>query len=129
MSAILKKITAEAKRIRRIHPKLKWIDAVRQASKKLKGKTVKKKTARKKSAVRKSARPAARVKVTRVKVARVKAARPTKTAAHYMSQARKVLIEDLGKAEARKFIATTKTAKRKIQKTINEKKSRLRKVC
>lgn len=124
MSAILKRITTEAKRIRRIHPKLKWIDAVRQASKKLKGKAVKKKTA-----PRKTARKKAAVKKSVVKRSSPKVHRLTKTAGQYMAAARKVLIEDLGKAEARKFVATTKTAKRKIQKSINEKKVKLRKIC
>lgn len=120
--ATLKRITAEAKRIRKKHPNTKWVNAVKQASKKLKGKTPKRKPAAKKT-VRKVGRKLA----TRRKS--VSDPRHTKTAAHYLAAARAVLIEDLGKAEARKFVATTKTAKRKIQKAINMKKAKLRKVC
>jgi hypothetical protein len=54
MSAVLKKITARAKQIRRKHPSMKWTNAIKQASKELKGAApAAKKSARKKKATRK----------------------------------------------------------------------------
>lgn len=51
MKTHLNKITDRAKQIRRIHPKMKWTDAIKKASKELKGKTkaAPKKTVRRKS--------------------------------------------------------------------------------
>lgn len=120
---ILKRITTEAKKIRKRHPNMKWVDAVKQAGRKIK-KPVRKSA--KKSAIKKPVRAIAKRSAPR----RVNPIRNNshKTAAHYVAQARAILLHDLGSAEARKFVATTKSAKRKIQKYINDKKSKIRKL-
>lgn len=117
MSEHLKKITARAKSIRKKHPQMKWVNAVKQASKEVKHKPAKKavrKSAPKKSA-RKSVSGSAPKKVMNVSIHGT------------MNAVCSSLLSDIGKLEARKFAAKTKTDKRKIAKTIAEKKKMYRK--
>jgi adenylate kinase len=116
-STTLKKITAEAKRIRKRHPGKKWITAVKEAGAKYRGgklgktKVAKKKTARKKAAPKKKV---LRKRSTRRSVGSVNAAVINKSAikSHYRVA--------LGHQLLRRELATTKTAKKQIGKQIAE---------
>lgn len=129
MSTTLKKITAEAKRIVKRAPKTKWVNAIKQAGAKYRaGKlgTVKKKAAKK--AVKK----AAKKKATRAR--RVGSVAPKVSAGFGLTNIqgsiagiKRATVEQIGKLEARKFAAKTKTEKKRIAKKIAEKKRVYRK--
>src|SRR5205823_1635013 len=56
MSAILKRITARAKQIRKRKPAMQWKNAIKEAARELRGKAPKSKTVKRKSAPHKKAR-------------------------------------------------------------------------
>lgn len=144
MSTHLQKITAKAKQLRKQHPNMKWTSLIKMAAKKVKP-AAKKRSAPKKRKARvgaykviekresRSAKPSAVYRVNRTKKGTVKSvnrvAGVPNTVAGMMGAARRILVEEVGRLEARKFIATTKRDKGKIQKIISQKKSQLRRLA
>ncbi len=127
MSAtILKKITTEAKRIRKKSPRTSWQSAVKQAGAKYRA-SAKKKPAKK--AAKKSATKTAKLRVngydsvfsSNQMIAGVKA--PT------MAMMRKKVLDDIGKLEAKKFATKGVRDKRAISKKIAEKKRLYKKLA
>lgn len=98
--------------------------AVKKAAAEMRAK--KKKSA--KPARKRAKRPAATGKSAPKKLARVKRVRSKKTVASLTSGAKRLLLDDIGSLEARKFAARLKRDKNKIQKKISEKKALFRKL-
>lgn len=117
----LKKITTEAKRIRKEHPGKSWKAAVKEAGRKYRSGKKKRSSPKRRSSISAVARPARKKRS-------VKVHRSKKTASQHLSEAKKLLVEKIGDSEARKFVAKTKRAKRKISKTISALKSKVRKL-
>lgn len=116
MSAtILKKITAEAKRIRKQSPRTSWKSAVKQAGAKYR-KTAKsaKRPVSKKSATKKKRVGDAVSSFGSAMVAGVKK--------FSMATVRAQVLSEIGRLEAKKFAAKKVTEKRAIQKKLTEKK-------
>lgn len=130
-SAALRWITSEAKHLRRKYPGKPWMSYIKQASaiyaEKHGGKSpvghkhpkhrhrkVRGVTTASKSHIDKNRM------TTNIQVG---------TIAGHMANARQMLVDKIGEAEARKFRATTKRAKRKIQRHISEMKKQYRKLC
>lgn len=143
-TSALKKITTEAKSIRRKHPNMTWKAAIKKAGAAYRAKAkpakrkvgaAKKKTAPKKRAVgaykviqkgesRKS--PAKKVyRQVRSKSGKFKS---MQTVGGMINSAKKMLVVDLGKLEAKKFMAKLKRDKTKLQKLITSKKAQLRRL-
>lgn len=123
MSAtILKKITSEAKRIRKKSPRTSWQSAVKQAGAKYRA------SAKKKPA-KKAAKKTAKRRVngydsafsSNQMIAGVKA--PT------MAMMRKKVLDEIGKLEAKKFATKGVRDKRAISKKIAEKKRLYKKLA
>lgn len=159
MSNIIKQISARAKQIRKAHPSMKWTNAIKQASKELKGKS-KPGSTRKKSGTAAKKKAAKKVslhqtgssnkKRDRKRVARTPGKRVSKTGKVYyerrknrsdkpgslsgvsastLKSALRVQLEErLGKSFVQMNKATTKRAKKKIQKNITSIKAELRKL-
>ena len=138
-SSTLKKITTRAKHIRRTHGGT-WKAAVKKAGAEYRSGKIHgaKKTARKKTARR---APAKRRRISGtlsaggssgiqgVKTTFLAAAIGGLTTAQHIAHAKKRIVNEIAAAEAHKFQAKTKTAKRKIQKRVTALKSRYRKLC
>jgi len=126
VNPILKKITAEAKRIRKAHPNMKWHSALKDAAKHIKSgaKTVVKKSAVKKSAVKKLVVKKSAVKKSARKIAAVT---PDLSIGSVMSTGKKLMLHKLGVLEAKKYATKLKRDKNKISKEIIEVKKTLRK--
>jgi hypothetical protein len=127
VNPILKKITAEAKRIRKAHPNMKWHSALKDAAKNIKSgaKTVVKKSAAvKKSAVKKLVVKKSAVKKSARKIAAVT---PDLSIGSVMSTGKKLMLHKLGVLEAKKYATKLKRDKNKISKEIIEVKKTLRK--
>lgn len=123
MSDTLKKITAEAKRIRRAHPNMAWKNAVKQAGAAYRGGSLGKVKGKKKSAPKKKAAK------KRVGSVRKKAASPRKRAVGAViskSAIRSHYKVALGNQLLQRELSTTKTAKRKVSKKIAETKRALK---
>lgn len=128
-SKALSIITTAAKKLRRAHPSMKWVSAIKQASASYraghKAPAKKTKHAKVKRIAKKSKR---KVGI----VMNEGAARRTfagGTVSSLKSQLKTTYLDKLGKLEGRKFLQTTKTGKRKIAKEIAATKAELRKVC
>ena len=135
MSAVLKKITAEAKRIRKKNPRLSWKSAVKQAGAKYRGAAKKKTATRKPTVKKKAAKKSAATKraTTRRKVSGYTSAFGGAMVAGInessaLAMLKKKYLHDIGNLESRKYVAKTKTEKRKIQKKISEIKAKFRKI-
>lgn len=126
MSATLKKITAEAKRIRKRSPRTSWTSAVKQAGAKYRSGKIGGKPARKKAAKKVAKKAAPKKRVGMVKISQDAFGKATVSG--IMASAKKVLLQDIGKMEAKKFAATTKREKSQIAKKIAEKKRQYRKL-
>ena len=132
-SAVLKKITTEAKRIYKRGGT--WAGAIEKAGAKYRegkiGKVVRMKTKnprrKKKAATAKRKRIVKRIHVLHKKEG--KAIRALGSVSHHISHAKHLLAEQIGWAELHKFQAKTKRAKRKVGKKIADLKSRYRKLC
>lgn len=130
MSSVLKKITAEAKRIRKKNPRISWKSAVKQAGAKYRG-TVKKKTVRKKSVAKKAApkkKAATRRKVSGYTSAFGGAMVAGIKESTALSMLKRKYLSDIGVLESRKYAEKTKMGKKRIQKKISELKSKYRKL-
>jgi hypothetical protein len=130
MSA-LKKITTEAKKI--FKKGGSWKAAIKAASAKyragkISGPTRKKKAAPKKKAAKRRAVVRKVKSLHRAEGAAIKKLSGV-TVAHHISQAKTKLVNSIASAEARKFTAVKKSAKRKIAKSISALKSKYRKLC
>jgi hypothetical protein len=134
----LKKITTRAKHIRRIHGGT-WKAAVKKAgaeyrsgkihgTKKRTPKKTPKKTARRKR-IGGTLSASGSSGIQGVRSTFAAAAIGGLTTAQHIAHAKKKIVNDIAAAEARKFQAKTKTAKRKISKKIAEAKARFRKLC
>lgn len=145
-STTLKKITARAKHIRKMHGGT-WKAAVKKAGADYR--------AGKLGSVKKSARKKVIKKVRKYHAAEGRALRKLSgtlsagasqgimgvrstfqaaaigglSPSQHMAHARKKLEHEIGAAETRKFVAKKKSAKRKIAKRITELKRRFRKLC
>lgn len=111
----LKKITAEAKRIRKRHPGMKWVSAVKQAGAKyrkggISGVGKKRRPAKKKAARKK--RPAAARKT------RVKVTASVGSVAYHRSQMKHQLDEQLAWMLLSRDQATKKSVKNKLNKKV-----------
>lgn len=139
-SSILARITAEAKRIRRARPGMKWTNALKEAGKKFRGKRVGATLLLEKGETR-------RTKPSRVLVVKRKRTAPKKgtfrgyavgairppgfggnTLKATIAGVRKGLAEQLGRLEARKFLAARKSDKNRIQKEIATLKRQIKKM-
>lgn len=123
VNPILKKITAEAKRIRKAHPNMKWHSALKDAAKHIKSgaKTVVKKSAVKKVAVKKVAvKKAAKKSISGYST-------PDLSIGSVLSTGKKLMLHKLGVLEAKKYATKLKRDKNKISKEITEVKKTLRK--
>jgi iron uptake system EfeUOB component EfeO/EfeM len=140
MSSILKKITAEAKRIRKAHPGKAWKNAVKEAGAKYRKGTIKgvKKSGKVKKIVsadkyklKHGYTTVKRKRVSGVKNAYDKIDKKEThiTIAGIKKNASIILSEKLGKLSVRHHHAKTKSEKRKIAKDIRAVKSDLRKYC
>lgn len=114
MSTVLKKIQAEAKRIRKKSPRTSYQSALKQAGAKYRKAT-------KKAAPKKAAKKAAKKRVSGYDSLYgskqvIGAVRPT------MATMKKTVLEQIGKLEAQKFAARLKRDKAAISKKIAEKK-------
>lgn len=126
MSNIIAQISREAKRIRKRHPSIKWQSAIKEASRKLKGKKrspAKRKTTRRKVSGVKSIRR--RAVVRKIKRAhrhegKLISKLGSVTVAQSVSQTKEIIRERIGWMEASKLSAKTAKSKRGIQKRINE---------
>ena len=126
VNPILKKITAEAKRIRKAHPNMKWHSALKDAAKHIKSgaKTIVKKSAVKKSAVKKLVVKKSAVKKSARKIAAIT---PDLSIGSVISTGKKLMLHKLGVLEAKKYATKLKRDKNKISKEITEVKKTLRK--
>jgi hypothetical protein len=139
-SSALKKITTRAKHIRRIHGGT-WKTAIKKAGAEyragkihgVKKRIAGKKKSRKKIVRRVKALHAAEGKAIRrlggVRSTFQAAAIGGLTTAQHLAHAKKKIVHDIATAEAHKFTAKTKTAKRKISKRVTALKSKYRKLC
>lgn len=118
VNPILKKITAEAKRIRKAHPAMKWHSALKDAAKHIKSgaKTVVKKSAVKKAAPKKVAKKSI-----------IGYTSPELSIGSVISTGKKLMLHKLGVLEAKKYATKLKRDKNKISKEITEVKKTLRK--
>ena len=133
-NSTLTKIIAEAKRIRKAHPKMyaKWTDYVKAASKKIKpGKTTRtKKAAKKKPLKGWTVKEQGETKAPTKKKLIIR--EPNGTFRHFksinglISEGKNMMIEKLGHLEAKKYAAKKAVDKRKIAKEIAEVKKHLR---
>ncbi len=123
------KIIAEAKRMRKAHPKkfAKWTDYVKAASKNVKPtkKAAKKKPVRGYTVLEQGESKAPRKKIL-VQREPDGTFRNFKTINGIINAGKTMLIEKLGKLEARKYAAAKAVDKRKISKEITEVKKHLR---
>jgi uncharacterized protein YeeX (DUF496 family) len=126
MSNHLKQITARAKQLRRAHPSMKWIVAIKTASAEYRGgkrsapkkkATVRKKAAPKKRRAHKAiAGPTVRRKVSGESISGLK----SKLKDHYKNQ--------LGKELVKRDLSTKKREKSKLTKKITEIRNHLKKL-
>lgn len=143
----LKWITNEAKKLRREHPRRfnTWKEYIAQASaiyarkhggkspvgKKRKKKRVSNVTTRSRTHTDRN-RITANIQVGRLhhkKTRTVAHRKKTNTVSHHMSVAKRMLVDDIAAAEARKFTMTKKSDRRKQGKKIAELKRKYRKLC
>ena len=115
MSTVLKKIQAEAKRIRKKSPRTSYQSALKQAGAKYR------KTAKKAAPKKAAAKKTSKKRVTGYDSLYgskqvIGAVRPT------MATMKKTVLEQIGKLEAQKFAARLKRDKTAISKKIAEKK-------
>jgi hypothetical protein len=125
-----KAITAKAKKLRKAHPSMTWISAIREASRKLKRKPKAQK--RKRVSGVEKRRPSRSKTIRRIKKfhsAEGKAIKSLGSVASHLGHAKKIIEHEIGKLETQKFKATKKSTKRKISKRIAAKKSQFRKLC
>lgn len=129
----LKKVQADAKKLKAKNPKLTHIEAVKKAwAMQPKATGTKNKTARKKVGATKfveakettKTKPSRVIKVTRKKNGTFK---KFETIGSVMAKGKNLLVEKLGKLEAKKFVAKKVSDKRKLQKEITSTKTQLRK--
>ena len=126
-STTLKKITAEAKRIRKKSPGMKWLSAVKQAGAKYRGGKLggKKKATKRRPVARKgSSKRSAPRKRAAPRVAR----RPSGSVASHISEVKKLLKERLGRALVAKDQAKGIRNKKLKGKTVAAIKAQLRKL-
>ena len=99
VNPILKKITAEAKRIRKAHPAMKWHSALKDAAKHIKSgaKTVVKKSAVKKAAPKKVAKKSI-----------IGYTSPELSIGSVISTGKKLMLHKLGVLEAKKYATKLK---------------------
>jgi hypothetical protein len=122
----LKQITTRAKAIRKKHPAMKWISAVREASRQImSGKKKAPASPSKKRKVR-SHKPTAKRPARHGRPARKHSSKIT--ASGHLARAKKILEVNLGAAEVRKFKATTARVRRKAAKYIAALKKRYKKI-
>lgn len=122
MSTVLKKIQAEAKRIRKKSPRTSYQSALKQAGAKYR------KTAKKKP-VKKAAKKAAKKRVTGYNSAFGSGAMLAGVKSPSMAQMRKKVLDEIGRLESRKFAAKLVREKRAIAKKITEKKKLYKKLA
>ena len=125
---LLKRITREAKRLKKRHPNRNYRSLQREAANKLK----KKKPARRKKSARKKATRHRKSVVRRIRAAHRREGKLISSlgsVASHIGTAKKILYDQIGRAEGRKFAAKKKSAKRKIGKAITRMKARYRKLC
>ena len=120
----LKKITTEAQKIRKKSPGISWKSAVKKAGAKYRASA---KTS-KKPVRKKAAKKVARRSVKRKTVGTAPVVIQRDTVQSHVGAAKKLLLDSLGKLEGRKFAASTKTDKRKLQKSINHTKAQIRRL-
>lgn len=126
MSSVLKKITAEAKRIRKANPRVTWKGAIKQAGAKYRA------TAKKKAS-RPVAKKAAKKKTTVRRVSGFNSAFGGAMVAGIsessaLSILKRKYLDGIGVLESRKYAAKTKVEKRSLQKKITELKAKYRKL-
>jgi hypothetical protein len=126
----LKRITAKAKKIRKLHPQMKWTSAIREASRKLKH-SPKSPKRRRVSGVKKRRVSRSKVvsRIKKIHSAEGKAIRSLGSVSSHIGHAKKIIEHEIGKLETQKFKATKKSTKRKISKRIAAKKTQFRKLC
>lgn len=143
----LQKQAARVRAIRKANPRIEYIAAVKKAAKELKSE--KKKPAKRAPAKRKAVgaykviergetrktRPTKVVRTVRTASGTFKGTRAVSgavsgmgTVSGMMSGLRKMLIQDLGALEAKKFATPLKRDKAKLQKLITAKKAQIRKL-
>ena len=123
MANALTAIRAEAKRIRKAHPNVKWQTAIKQASAKYNAGKVGK-TRKKVSGVKKVKVSGVKKSVGKAKVSGVMAG----TASSHIRAVRDDLELKLGKEVARQVLAKKVSERRQSAKKVNEIKSKLRKL-
>jgi hypothetical protein len=124
----LKKIIAEAKRLKKKHPNTKWTSLTKMASAKYRAGKLGSTAAvgkRKRTVKRKAARKV--VHKHSGQVVRVKHVLAG-TVSHHVSKAKMLLKEQIGWAEAAKFTAKTKRSKSEIGKKIAKLKQQYNKL-
>lgn len=134
MSTVLKKITTEAKKIRKKNPRISWKSAVKQAGAKYRKSAPKKKETR--SAPKKTVRRSSvkkKATTTRRKVSGYNSAFGAAMVAGVsessaLAMLKRKYLHDIGVLEARKYAATRKADKNKISKKISELKAKYRKI-
>jgi hypothetical protein len=116
----LKRITTRAKAIRKAHPNMQWVNAVRQAAKELKSGKV--------SGTKKKSSPKKKKKVGAVKRTRTVSSAPRKvgTVAHTRSKLKQQLNEQLAWALLAKESAAKVRDRKKKAKKVTEIKRELR---
>lgn len=128
-SSILGKITKRAKEIRKKNPKIQWQTAIKKASIELKGTVAPRKTK-----VVYRAEPfslngvKSKTKISGMKRKAAPAKRAKVTISNTLQKAKKMLLEEIGRLEAKKFVTRLKSDRTKIGKTIAEKKSLYKKL-
>lgn len=127
-SAALKKINIKAKKIYKRGGS--WKSAIKKAGAEYRsgklGKVVHMKTRRKRATAK---RKRVIKKIHRLHKAEGKAIQSLGSVSHHIGRAKQQLIDQIARAEAKKFAAAKKTTKRKIQKRITHMKARYRKLC
>ena len=133
MSTVLKKITTEAKKIRKKNPRISWKSAVKQAGAKYRKSAPKKKAARPaaKKTVRRSS--AKKTDVRKRKVSGYNSAFGSAMVAGVsestaLAMLKRKYLHEIGLLEARKYAAARKADKNKISKKIAELKAKYRKI-
>lgn len=132
-STLIGRIARRAKQIRKAKPNIDWQTAIKKASLELKGTVrpaTKPVTKRRKKVSVKSLTPKKRMSGMPIvgRVRRVSAPRKKTTVASTLKRAKKMLLEEIGEMESRKFAARLKRDKKKIAKKIAVKKSQFRKL-
>lgn len=128
MSNIISRISKRAKAIRRIHPSKKWQDCIKQASREIKSGSPKKSPRKKVSGVKSKTRKKAVRKLAAAHKREGKIIRSLGSVSSHVSQAKKILKDEIAWNQASILTAKSAKTKRNLRKMVAKKLSLYRKL-